>query len=130
MTIGLRWLLLRDGLGATNHMEATGFIRSDRGIEYPDIQYHFVPLAISYGDYCTCYSSFIIYFYYPDNQYHLVTLAISYGDFFTFYFIVYFYYPDIQYHFVPLGSSIYMYNNDIGNKFLKYKGTLTSNNNN
>ena len=49
LLIGLRWLLLRDGLGATNHMEATGFIRSDKGIEYPDIQYHFVPLAISYG---------------------------------------------------------------------------------
>jgi choline dehydrogenase len=48
LAIGVRWLLMRDGLGATNHMEATGFIRSDAGIEYPDIQYHFVPLAISY----------------------------------------------------------------------------------
>ena len=46
--IGLRWLLWRDGLGATNHMEAAGFIRSAPGIPYPDIQYHFVPLAISY----------------------------------------------------------------------------------
>ena len=33
--IGLRWLLLRDGLGATNHMEATGFIRSAPGIQPP-----------------------------------------------------------------------------------------------
>lgn len=48
LMIGVRWLLTRDGLGATNHMEATGFIRSDAGIKYPDIQYHFVPLAIAY----------------------------------------------------------------------------------
>jgi choline dehydrogenase len=46
--IGLRWLLSRDGLGATNHFEAGGFIRSRAGIEYPDIQFHFVPLAMSY----------------------------------------------------------------------------------
>jgi choline dehydrogenase len=46
--IGLRWLLLRDGLGATNHFESCGFIRSRAGIPYPDIQYHFLPLAVSY----------------------------------------------------------------------------------
>jgi choline dehydrogenase len=46
--IGLRWLLRHDGLGATNHFEAGGFIRSRAGEEYPDIQYHFLPLAISY----------------------------------------------------------------------------------
>ncbi len=46
--IGLRWLLRRDGLGATNHFESCGFIRSKAGIRYPDIQYHFLPLAISY----------------------------------------------------------------------------------
>ncbi len=46
--IGLRWLLRRDGLGATNHFESCGFIRSRAGIRYPDIQYHFLPLAISY----------------------------------------------------------------------------------
>ncbi len=39
--IGLRWLLRRDGLGATNHFESCGFIRSRAGIDYPDIQYHF-----------------------------------------------------------------------------------------
>jgi choline dehydrogenase len=46
--IGARWLLFRDGLGATNHFETGGFIRSRAGIQYPDIQYHFVPLAMSY----------------------------------------------------------------------------------
>jgi choline dehydrogenase len=46
--IGIRWLLRRDGLGATNHFEAGGFIRSRAGIRYPDIQYHFLPLAMSY----------------------------------------------------------------------------------
>ncbi|SON58252.1 Choline dehydrogenase [Hartmannibacter diazotrophicus] len=46
--IGLRWLLFRDGLGATNHFESCGFIRSRAGIAYPDIQYHFLPLAVTY----------------------------------------------------------------------------------
>ena len=46
--IGLRWLARRDGLGATNHFEAGGFIRSRSGVAYPDIQFHFLPLAISY----------------------------------------------------------------------------------
>ena len=46
--IGARWLLTHDGLGATNHFESCGFIRSRAGIKYPDIQYHFLPLAVSY----------------------------------------------------------------------------------
>ena len=46
--IGLRWLLRRDGLGATNHFESCGFIRSRAGVPWPDIQYHFLPLAIAY----------------------------------------------------------------------------------
>lgn len=46
--IGLRWLLRKDGLGATNHFETCGFIRSRPGIAYPDIQYHFLPLAVTY----------------------------------------------------------------------------------
>jgi choline dehydrogenase len=46
--IGLRWLLFHDGLGATNHFESCGFIRSRAGEKYPDIQYHFLPLAVSY----------------------------------------------------------------------------------
>jgi choline dehydrogenase len=46
--IGLRWILRRDGLGATNHFESCGFIRSRAGVRYPDIQYHFLPLAVTY----------------------------------------------------------------------------------
>lgn len=46
--IGARWLLGRDGLGATNHFESCGFVRSRPGVRYPDIQYHFLPLAVSY----------------------------------------------------------------------------------
>jgi choline dehydrogenase len=46
--IGARWLLTHDGLGATNHFESCGFIRSRAGIRYPDIQYHFLPLAVTY----------------------------------------------------------------------------------
>jgi choline dehydrogenase len=46
--IGARWLLTKDGLGATNHFETCGFIRSRAGIKYPDIQYHFLPLAVTY----------------------------------------------------------------------------------
>jgi choline dehydrogenase len=46
--IGARWLLLKDGLGATNHFESCGFIRSRAGIRYPDIQFHFLPLAVAY----------------------------------------------------------------------------------
>ena len=46
--IGARWLLRHDGLGATNHFESCGFIRSRAGVKYPDIQYHFLPLAVTY----------------------------------------------------------------------------------
>ena len=46
--IGARWLLTHGGLGASNHFETGGFIRSRAGIRYPDIQYHFLPMAVSY----------------------------------------------------------------------------------
>ena len=46
--IGARWLLFRDGLGATNHFESCAFIRSAPGVEWPDIQYHFLPAAMRY----------------------------------------------------------------------------------
>src|SRR5262245_26856724 len=46
--IGLRWLLFKDGLGATNHFESGGFIRSRPDVPYPDIQFHFLPLAVTY----------------------------------------------------------------------------------
>jgi len=46
--IGLRWMLFKDGLGATNHFESCGFIRSTPDVPFPDIQYHFLPLAVTY----------------------------------------------------------------------------------
>ena len=46
--IGARWLLFKDGLGATNHFESCGFIRSKEGVEWPDLQYHFLPAAMRY----------------------------------------------------------------------------------
>jgi len=46
--IGLRWLLFKDGLGASNHFEAGGFIRSQAGLRWPDIQFHFLPAAMRY----------------------------------------------------------------------------------
>ncbi|MGB3899912.1 MAG: choline dehydrogenase [Mesorhizobium sp.] len=46
--IGAQWLLFKNGLGATNHFEAAAFVRSAAGIDYPDIQYHFIPAAVRY----------------------------------------------------------------------------------
>ena len=46
--IGAEWLFFKTGLGTTNHFESCGFIRSAAGIEYPDIQYHFLPAAMRY----------------------------------------------------------------------------------
>ena len=46
--LGAQWLLTRKGLGASNQFEACAFIRSKAGIEYPDLQYHFLPIAVRY----------------------------------------------------------------------------------
>lgn len=46
--IGAEWLLRKSGLGATNHFETGGFIRSEPGILWPDIQYHFLAMAVTY----------------------------------------------------------------------------------
>ncbi|GIL01448.1 MAG: oxygen-dependent choline dehydrogenase [Alphaproteobacteria bacterium] len=46
--IGLEWLLFKTGDGATNHFESAAFVRSAPGVEYPDIQFHFLPVAIRY----------------------------------------------------------------------------------
>ena len=46
--IGARWLLFKSGLGASNQFESAAFIRSAAGVPYPDIQYHFLPVAIRY----------------------------------------------------------------------------------
>ncbi|MDH3475571.1 MAG: choline dehydrogenase [Rhodospirillales bacterium] len=46
--IGIDWYLFKRGLGATSHFEAGGFIRSRPGVEHPDLQYHFLPIAMNY----------------------------------------------------------------------------------
>jgi choline dehydrogenase len=48
LKIGLEWMLLGTGLGATNHFESGGFIRSEAGVKHPDLQYHFLPMAVRY----------------------------------------------------------------------------------
>jgi choline dehydrogenase len=47
--IGAEWLARQRGLGASNHFEAGGFIRSRAGVRYPDIQFHFLPMAVAYN---------------------------------------------------------------------------------
>jgi len=46
--IGAQWLFTGTGLGASNQFESCGFIRSRAGVDYPDIQFHFLPLAVRY----------------------------------------------------------------------------------
>jgi choline dehydrogenase len=46
--IGAQWLSLRDGPGATNHFEGGGFVRSNDDVAYPNLMFHFLPLAIRY----------------------------------------------------------------------------------
>ncbi|WP_127900873.1 choline dehydrogenase [Solirhodobacter olei] len=46
--IGAQWLFTGKGLGASNQFESCAFIRSRAGIDYPDIQYHFLPIAVRY----------------------------------------------------------------------------------
>ena len=46
--VGARWLFTRTGPGASNQFESAGFIRSAAGVDYPDIQYHFLPIAVRY----------------------------------------------------------------------------------
>jgi len=46
--VGARWLFTKTGPGASNQFESAGFIRSRAGIRYPDIQFHFLPIAVRY----------------------------------------------------------------------------------
>lgn len=46
--IGLQWLLGRKGPAATNHFEGGGFIRSNEEVDYPNLMYHFLPVAVRY----------------------------------------------------------------------------------
>ncbi|OCP24826.1 MULTISPECIES: choline dehydrogenase [unclassified Ensifer] len=46
--IGAEWLLFKKGLSVSNHFESGGFIRSDASLQWPDIQFHFLPAAMRY----------------------------------------------------------------------------------
>ena len=46
--IGAEWLFMRRGVGASNHFEAGGFIRSNDEVDYPNLMFHFLPIAIRY----------------------------------------------------------------------------------
>ncbi|MEU5880631.1 choline dehydrogenase [Spirillospora sp. NPDC047279] len=46
--IGARWLFLRSGPGASNHFEGGGFVRSNDDVAYPNLMFHFLPIAIRY----------------------------------------------------------------------------------
>jgi choline dehydrogenase len=46
--VGARWLLSRSGPGATNHFEAGGFARSNDEVRYPNLMFHFLPIAVRY----------------------------------------------------------------------------------
>jgi choline dehydrogenase len=47
-SVGLQWLLFRSGPGATNHFESGGFIRSNDQVPYPNLMFHFLPIAVRY----------------------------------------------------------------------------------
>jgi choline dehydrogenase len=46
--VGLKWLLFKSGPGATNHFEAGGFVRSNDEVAYPNVMFHFLPIAVRY----------------------------------------------------------------------------------
>jgi choline dehydrogenase len=48
LRVGAQWLFTRSGIGASNQFEVGGFIRSRAGVEHPDLQYHFFPMAVRY----------------------------------------------------------------------------------
>jgi choline dehydrogenase len=48
LPIGAAWLFLRKGPGATNHFEGGGFVRSNDEVAYPNLMYHFLPIAVRY----------------------------------------------------------------------------------
>jgi choline dehydrogenase len=46
--VGLQWLLFKKGPAATNHFEGGGFVRSNEDVDYPNLMFHFLPVAIRY----------------------------------------------------------------------------------
>ncbi len=45
---GAQWLFFKTGLGASNQFESAAFVRSRAGVDYPDVQFHFLPIAVRY----------------------------------------------------------------------------------
>ena len=48
LRVGIQWLFNKTGPGSSNAFESCAFLRSKPGIKYPDIQYHFLPIAVRY----------------------------------------------------------------------------------
>ncbi len=46
--VGFLWLFFRTGPGATNHFEGGGFVRSDEEVDWPNVMFHFLPIAVRY----------------------------------------------------------------------------------
>jgi choline dehydrogenase len=46
--VGAQWLLFKSGPGATNHFEAGGFVRSNDDVDWPNLMFHFLPIAVRY----------------------------------------------------------------------------------
>lgn len=46
--VGLQWILGRKGPAATNHFEGGGFVRSNDDVDYPNLMFHFLPIAVRY----------------------------------------------------------------------------------
>ncbi|HET7237335.1 MAG TPA: choline dehydrogenase [Actinomycetota bacterium] len=46
--VGFKWLFFRSGPGATNHFEGGGFARSNDDVAYPNLMFHFLPIAVRY----------------------------------------------------------------------------------
>ncbi len=46
--IGAEWLFRKTGLGTSNQFESAAFLRSSKAVDYPDIQFHFIPIAVRY----------------------------------------------------------------------------------
>jgi choline dehydrogenase len=46
--VGAEWLFRKTGPGATNHFEAGGFVRGNDDVKYPNLMYHFLPIAVRY----------------------------------------------------------------------------------
>lgn len=46
--VGLQWILFKKGPAASNHFEGGGFVRSNADVDYPNLMFHFLPVAIRY----------------------------------------------------------------------------------